>query len=402
MNVLERTEVSSLTRRTCSDSVRVVKAIVLLLFSIVAACGRTGFDPAPGPGSSAAPDAASLDHLTCGTPAQFSVGATTSHVRAATTPRGYNVFTVDDTGNASGFTYEFQAGTLVQKAGDVPLMTGATGPIGSVPLGDQSLLAVPYGRPTATGTALLPLDAQLAARAQPAKQDGWFGSFSSLAPAASGNVVFLGQLASGEVDAKLVSPLGADEGAAHPVINAAEGVGMPTLVPAGPGWLVTWEADAPSPNEVRAEILDGQFAVTTPATTMSFDMQFDSEIPRVAYSAASDSYVFAWIQKSATGDQVWISLRDHTLAETQHRMLASGYAPAVVAGDADFLVVWENGPQLSGARVTADGKVTLVSILGSGGKFAAWDLVVHNGQPAIAWVESGGTGPNLRLDPLCN
>jgi len=131
-------------------------------------------------------------------------------------------------------------------------------------------------------------------------------------------------------------------------------------------------------------------------------MHNDSEIPRVAYAAVSDSYVFTWIEKTSMGDQIWISLRDGSLGETQHLMLGYGYAPAIVAGDNDFLMVWEAGTQLDGARVTADGKVTLVSIMGSGGKLAAWNLVVHNGQPAVVWVETGGTGPNLRLDPLCN
>jgi len=376
-----------------------VKTIGLFVLPIVAACGRMGFDP--GSGSNATPDAPP-DHLTCGAPAQFSVGATTSHVSAATTPTGYNVFTVDGTGNVAGFIYEFQTGTLTQQAGDVLLMSNATGPVGSLALGDQSILAVPYGRPSATGTALLPLDAQLTMRAQPARQDGWFGSVSALAPTPGGGQAFLGQLANGEVDAKLVSPLGVDQGAAHPVIGAAEGVSLPTILPIPAGFLVAWEADSPSPNAVRAEVLDPQLAITTPPTTMSFDMQFDSEIPRVAYSATSDTYAFTWMEKTSMGDQVWLSLRNGSLGETQHRMLGDGYAPAIVAGDHDFLVVWENGSQLDGARVTADGKITLVSIMGSGGKFAAWDLVVHNGQPAVVWVEANGTGPNLRLDPLCN
>jgi hypothetical protein len=375
-----------------------VKTIALLALPVVAACGRMGFEPSvPG----AAPDAP-LDHLTCGAPAQFSVGATTSHVSAATTPSGYNVFTVDGSGNVAGFTYEFQTGTLLQQAGNIPLLSNATGPIGSLAIGDQSMLAVPYGRPTSLGTALIPLDAQLAMLGQPVKDDGWFVSASTLAPAAGGNLAFLGKLTTGDVDAKLVSSRGVDQSPQLPVISAGENATLPTIQPIATGFLVAWEAGSVSPNQVHAEVLDPQLAIKTPPTTMSFDMQFDSEIPRAAYSAASDSYVFAWIQKSAMGDQIWVSLRDGSLGETQHRMLGYGYAPAVVAGDTDFLVVWEDGPNLDGARVTADGKITLVSIMGSGGKFAAWDLVVHNGQPAVAWVEANGTGPNLRLDPLCN
>lgn len=387
-----------------------MKTIATLVLPIVAACGRLGF--APPPAGDPDPDAMLLDHLACGAPARFSVGAATTRLGAITTPRGYSVITVDGTGEVRGFTYEFETGKLVSRLSDVPLTSNALGPIGSLTLGDQLLLAVPYGVPaqanpqlTPVGTRLIPLDAQLAKRAPAIDHEGWFGAFNSLAPTSSGKLAFLGQLASGEVDAKFVSPLGVDMGAAHPVIDQAEHIGLQTILSTAAGFLVAWEADTPSPNEVRAEILDDQLAVKTPSTTMSFEAQFDSDIPRVAYQAASDTYVFAWMQKSSMGDQVWISVRDGSLRETQHLMLGSGYAPAIVAGENDFLVVWEGGSSLGAARITPDGKVTPLRILGSASissKFAAWDLVVHNGQPAVVWVETGGTGDNLRLDPLCN
>jgi hypothetical protein len=372
-----------------------VKTIALLALPVVAACGRMGFDPS----GNAAPDAP-LDHLTCGAPAQFSVGATTSNFGATATPRGYDVFTVDSPGDVLGFTYEFEMGTLVQKANDVALASNATGPVVSIALGDQLLLAVPYG-PNPAGTQLLPLDAQLAKPPQPIMNDGWFGSVSTLAPTSSGMVAFLGQLGNMEVEAKLVSPEGVDlEATAHPVIDKAEAPSVLTILPTRTGFLVLWAASTPSPNEVRAELLDEQLAVTAPPITISADI----ELPRVGYSAASDTFTFAWVQKTSMGDQIWVSVRDGALRETQHLMIGAGFAPKVIAGDSDFLVVWENGSQLDGARVTADGKATLHSVVGSGGssKFAGWSLVVRNGQSAVAWVESGGTGPNLRLDPLCN
>lgn len=405
----DRSKSSSVTRRRRSARVRDVKTIAMLVLPIVAACGRMGFDPPP---ADPDPDAPLLDHLACGAPARFSVGDTTTRLGAITTPLGYDVVTVDDAGEVHGFTYEFETGQLVSRLSDVPLTSNALGPIGSLTLGDQLLLVVPYGVPAQTGpqltpvgTRLIPLDVQLTKRAQVVEHEGWFGAFNSLAPTSSGKLAFLGQLANGEVDAKFVSPLGADLGAAHPVIDASERIGLQTILPTPAGFLVAWEADTPTPNEVRAEILDEQFAVQTPSTTISFETQFDSDIPRVAYSADSDTYVFAWMEKTSMGDQVWISVRDGSLRETQHLMLASGYAPAIVAGDNDFLIVWQDGSQLAAARITADGKVTPLRILGSAStnsKFTAWDLVVHNGQPAVAWVETGGTGANLRLDPLCN
>jgi hypothetical protein len=380
-----------------SGTFTLVKTLALLLIPLTAACGRWGFDQAA---SSAAPDDPPV-RLACGAPAKFSVGTTTSELTAAATPDGYNVFAVDNNGDVHGFTYQFETDTLGPLRGDVSVESGATGPIGSLALGDQFLLAMQYGRPSAKGTELLPLDAQLTARAQPSKTDAWYGSFSSLASANSGEIAFLGQLSNGEVDAKLVSPLGVDLGAAHPVISESEDASMPTILPAGTGFLVVWGASSPAPNEVHAEILDRQLAITTPATKISFDKNFDSDVPRAAYSSATDSFAFAWMEKT-DGDQIWVSLTDGKLHETQHMKLGYGSLPAIAAGDKDFLVVWENNMQLNGARVTADGGVTPVGILGSGGKSVAWDLVVNNGQPAVVWVESGGTGPNLRLDPLCN
>jgi hypothetical protein len=392
-------EVSSVTHHIGSDTVGLVKTIALLWLPIVAGCGRLQFDPST-------PDvgpAAALDHLTCGAPARFSVGAAPARLGALATPQGYNVFLADGAGNVHGFTYEFEAGTLVPRLEDVPLTSNANGPIAAIALGDQRLLAVSYGRPSATGTQLVPLDAQLVLRGQPVQQEGWFGGASTIATTRNGAIALLGQLGAKEVDAKLVSPLGTDLGAAHPLIDKADAAGQPTILPVATGFLVAWAASAPSPDQIRAEILDEQFAITTPATPISTGTQFDAVLPRVGYSAASDSYVFAWVEKTSTGDQIGISVRDGHLQETQHVMIGPGYAPAVVGGDTDFLIVWQNGTQLAAARITPSGKFTLLSIMGSStGKFAAWDLVVRNGQPAVAWVETGGAGANLRLDPLCN
>jgi len=345
----------------------------LLLIPVVAACGRLGFEPGAGSDPVDPVPDGGLDRLTCGAPAQFSVGATTSYLAAAATPHGYHVFTVDDAGDVRGFTYAFDTAGLVPQLADVALASDATGSIGAVSRGDEVVLAMPYGRPDPIGTQLIPLTAQLTSGGDPAKQADWFGSFSALAATPGGDLAFLGQLGNGEVDAKLVSPVGIDLGAPRPVIDAADGVTMPTILPTATGFVVAWSASAPTPNEVRAEILDAQLAITTPPTAVSTMTQFDPEVPRMGYLAAADTYLFAWAQKTGgTSDQVWVSLRDGSLRETQNLMIGSGFSPAIVAGDQDFLLVWEDGPQLGAARVTADGQVTPVSVLGSGGKFTAW------------------------------
>jgi hypothetical protein len=181
----------------------------------------------------------------------------------------------------------------------------------------------------------------------------------------------------------------------------------PTIVPVGANFLVVWNALV-GPSALHAQIFDDKLVPQTLIKKVSFDQSTSTESARAAYAAAADRYLIAWHQKASmgSGDEVWISLRDGSLAEIKTARVASqGIFPAIAAGDTDFLVVWQDGgspSHLGATRIAMDGTVTPVGVPDTGGTAAGWDVVVHNGQPAVAWVETGGTGPNLWLDPLCH
>lgn len=391
----------------------------ILIVALAAACGRGRFDVLPqSPEPDAAVDSVAPDAappvLSCATPPRFSISAAATQLSATARLHGYDVFTVDGTGQVQGFSYAFDTDNLATaklgaQASDVPVATNATGSLGAFPLGDDVLVAMPYGRPTSTGTALIPLDAQLGSRGAPAMHDGSYGAGSALARNSNGTLAFATQLSLKAIDLRLVSALGTEVGPAQKVqvTDGTTDMTSPTVIAVGASFLVVWNAEV-SPSELHAQIFDDQLVPQTMIKKVSFDQTGGTQSPRAAYAPAAARYLFAWHQKVSigSGDEVWISLRDSSLTEIQATRVASqGILPAIAAGDNDFLVVWQDGggsSHLGATRVAMDGKVTPVGVADTGGTAAGWDLVVYNGQPALAWVEAGGTGPNLWLDPLCH
>lgn len=379
--------------------------VSLTIIPLVAACGRLGFRDAPAPDAEPA-DAPPPDRLTCGAPARFAIPATTARLAAAPTAHGYQLFTIDNLGDVHGQAYEFTAGALVARVTDAPVGADATGVLDATPVGDGALLVMPYGRPSATGTTVIPLDGKLEPRGAAQQLEGWFGGPGAIATSSTGAIAMLGTLTTGEVDVKLVSPLGVELAAQRPVVSKADAATQPTIVAGATGYVVTWSANAASPNEVRAELLDAQLAVTDPAVPISAAAT-EAFLPRVAYAAGRDTYLFAWTEKAGgSGDVIGLSLRDGKLGATRGavRFAPKGANPRIVAGTDDFLVVWDDFVQpsrLDAARITADGVVTPMPITGTGAKAVTWDVVVRGGQPALIWVEGDAAGANVWLDPVC-
>jgi hypothetical protein len=387
----------------------------LALLPLIAAC-RFDFNPLPAKPGDAAPDA-TPPVLPCGAPPQFSIhgpvgtgsGSTvTLNVLAAmATDTTYDVFTVDSAGDVHGFSYAFDGSQLVPDAVDAPVFSGATGTVAAVDTGNGVLAAIAYGRPDATGTVLVPLDAQLAPGGTQQMELEWYTLDSAIARAADGTLAFLGGQASDDVAAKRVSPAGTDLGASHLVIDGAEGISVATITPAGGRFLVTWDATASSPNQVRAEIIDEQLSVVVPPTTINAGAMADGDNPRAGYAAAADRALFAWSFKTSpnNSDELWVSLRDGQLTELRAIQLSThGVLPRVVAGKDDFLVAWKDPSTTSGiaaAHVKFDGSVDSLVVSGSGGKALAWDLTTRAGQPALIWIETA-MAPSVWLDPLCN
>ena len=385
--------------------------------SLAAACGRAGFNPrvAVDGGTDtvdAAPDA-SPPVLACGAPVRFSITPTMGALSATATLGGYDVFAIDGS-LLRGYSFQFTSGgtALAAAKTDVAVSDNAATALGAFALDDDVLVTAPYPLGDSGGTSLIPLDRELSARGTAVKRDGVFGAAGSLARSTGGSLAFLTQALGpdiGAVSAQLISPLGTDL-AATPVpvevVSADQRPNSPTITAARASFLVTWTSTSVSPNQVFARILNEALQPTSPTTLVSVHPEFTPVAPRVAYAAAADRYLFAWYEKVNSVDQLWASLRDGNLNQVGEPIMvaAQGIFPVIAAGDADFLIVWDDGNvprHLGAARISKDGTRTLLGIASTGGSVGGWDLVVRHGQTALVWTEVGGTGPNLYIDPLC-
>lgn len=402
----------------------VVAPLALLL--PLAAC-RFDFDPVRATPGDAAPDMppapAPLPVLPCGAPAQFSVAGVTgagtgsgsgsgsgvlpslTAVSATATADGYAMLAVDGSGDVHGFSYAFDGALLSQRATSAPVFSGATGTVAAIDTGSGVLAAIAYGRPDSAGTDLIPLDAQLTPHGAPQDNAAWFTLDSAIAVSSGGALAFLGGQTTTDVMAKRVSPTGTDLGPSRKVIDGAEGISVATIMPAGARFLVTWVATVPSPNQVRAEVIDDVLSVAVPPTTINTGATFDGDSPHAGYAVAADRFLFAWSFKTPNSDELWVSLRDGQLAELSAiRLSTHGVQPRVAAGKDDFLVAWKDTnttSEIAAARVRFDGSVVPLVVSGNGSKALGWDVTTRAGQPALIWIESSAT-PGVWFDPLCN
>jgi hypothetical protein len=388
---------------------------------LAAACGRGRFEAQPPSDAAAdsAPDIApdtAPPILACSA-TRFAVPPAIKGFTAVGTQQGYDVFVVDAT-NLWGYSYRFDTESrttaeLVAGTSGVIVDANAspTGPLGSIAVGDDVLVAMTYGQPVATGSQLIPLAPNLASLGKQLTLDGSIATTGPLALARNGTLVFASQPALDKIDLQIVSPLRLDVPGASPV-GVSEGgapLNNPTVMAARAGFAVVWAAGiSGSPIALHAQLFDAQLKPQTlmpVALPITQTASTNIEFPRAAYAQAADRYLLAWHEKINSVDQVWYSVRNDALGEIVSAKLAErGVRPVIAAGKDDFLVVWEDGsmqPKLSAARIAMDGTVSYVPVPDSGGTAAGWNLVVHNGQPALVWIEAGGTGSNLRLDPLC-
>lgn len=353
--------------------------------------------------------------LACGVPPQFPIsapvgagsgsgGVALNALAATATSTGYYLLARDSAGDVHGFSFAFDGTQLAPRTANAPVFSGASGGVAALDTPDGVLAAIEYGRPDPTGTALVPLDAQLASHGASQNSTAWFSLDAAIAHAPDGTLAFLGVQSGGGAQAKRVSSTGASLGVAHQVVDPSEGATIATIAAAGAGYLVTWTA-RPTPNLVRAEILDPQLSVVVPPTTINPNPMFSGENPRAAYAASADRYLFAWSFKTSTADELWISLRDHQLTELRAvRLSTHGILPRIAAGKDSFLVAWKDTNMPSGiaaARVRFDATFDLLVVSGHGGSALGWDLTTRAGQPALVWIENGFP-PGVWVDPLCN
>lgn len=408
----------------------------LTALSLAAAC-RFGFDaqapPTPPPVDTpdaaidAPPDSPPLPPdaptvLDC-TPQRFSVGTTAKYITAVGTLRGYDVFVVDDAGVVTGYAYRFGMGNkleLVPGTG-MALSVPATPdhPVAALALdadasdGVEVVIAVTYALPTITtpmtGVVVVPLDAGLRRvdTAEPATMnDGVEAGPGALAVGDQGNIALVARVNDGTLGIAQVSRRGVLVPGSPKILDTGgHKITGPTLVRTSSGYLAVWSDNEAAPDAVAASALDESLAAQPPVT-INYNPDHGSFNPTAAYSAGADRYLFAWWEKP-TRDFVKFSLRDSQLrpAPGLIDLGVEGTVPVVVAGDHDFLVVWDDPTtapkRVSAARITADGNVMRPGITNTGGESVDFDLGVHNGQPALFWIERGTSGPTLWVDALC-
>ena|GEM_PF-5792835 len=386
----------------------------LVVVPLLAAC-RFGFQdqpdaqpPPPPPTIDAPPDAPPPPVLACGAPVRFAMAKAPTFMTATGTTTGYNLITSDGT-NVRGYAYNFVGGTLVAQRGDVSLYDGPTGELTTIANGDRSLVGVATGAPDPNATSVIALSDQLMPFGTPATHDAWVGGIGSLARNTTGTLAFLGtKVPSTEVDAQVIADDGSAVGPAHVVIPDGDAA---TITATGADFLVTWNASIDGRPRMFAAVhsLTSDSLVTKISTqTINTDPAVEAFNGRAAYAAASDTYLFSWMQKpgGASGDLIMISLRDRNLNELagMPKQVGGGNQPIVVAGKDDYLVAWRIADtQLGAARVKPDGTVVPVAIENTAQTVLGMDLVVREGQPALVWLEKDlAGGATVRFDPLCS
>ncbi|HTR51453.1 MAG TPA: hypothetical protein VMJ10_12145 [Kofleriaceae bacterium] len=381
----------------------------LVVIALLGAC-RFGFnDVPPGQVSTDAPAAPAdaMPLLACSNPPRFTTNAGTATAMVATaTSTGFDVFTTDSSGNLGGFAYSFSGTGLVADASGIVLDTNANGTLGTAVNGDTVLLSSMTGLPTATGTTLYAFGRALAENGSPSVRSGELTEAAPIVADPSGSGFALFTIAgSGEVDANHVAANASDADSPVAVVQASAKASNVTVTAVANGYLVAYSSAQSSPNQVQLELVDDSFAVVVPAVSVD-NAQYDEYDPVIA--AVNGVYMIAWHAKNVTDDDdVWFELRDSSLkALTVPTKLATYSDSAVAASDGtNFWIVWETyspSTTLAGAQITPAGVTTPLTVTGSGGTPKQWAMVPRGMQPVLVWSESGGTGPDLYIDPMCS
>jgi hypothetical protein len=373
---------------------------------LIASCGRLGFaDQQQLDGG--AGDAAAPERLQCGAPTRFQVGAGSFTAIAPTaTADGFALFAA--TGAAvNGWAFVFADGQLVPTVMGVPVATSETSAIGAAASGSTLLLSSMYGSP-ATGTALVPLDQNLA----PLGTIDENGTFAIANPVASGPAGFAFATVddmTGEIDAQLTSTTALPSGSPVSIVGSAESANQVTIIPTASGYAVAYISSANSPSVVRVELLDGSLGVAVAPADAS-NSPFGANSVSLAWAPITNLYLATWSDKSDMGnDRAWATLLDASLHTVVPPVMlsASSYSPSVATDGSTFWVTWQSyvdnpAPNfLAAAQVAADGTVTPRAVTGSGGSPGMWAMIERDGQPVLVWTETGGTGGDLYLDPMC-
>ena len=369
---------------------------------LVAACGRMNFGEEP-PEIPEVPDT-----LRCGAPVRFQIGADdVAALDVVTTASGFLLFTTDPANTLHGWSYDAIDGDVAPVTENVALDVDISQTFGAAAIGDQIMVASIYGVPTALGTKVHALDGTLSPLGQPAIRIGEIAAAGPIARSGVGDGgVFVDvDATTGEVRARPIDLLGRDAGAVRTILPGSESPNVVSIVPGGPGYAVVYSAATPSPNVARLALFDDQLNIVAGPVDVSTST-FDAARPQVAWSAASNTYLVTWYEKTPTDDDdTWIQLRGPSLEPLgpAHVIASKAHSPQVTSDGDGFWLTWiRYSPEhLEAAFVASDGALEARSVLGSGGMPAKWSLVERDGQAVLVWTETAGSGPDLYLDPMC-
>ncbi len=376
----------------------------LVLF---AGCGRFGFTDevaTPDANPSAPADGAAPTMLACTAPSRAQVG-TIDALSAFGTASGIAMVT-STAGAIQGWTYDVTAdGSLALGTQGAALGTSETDSIAAIASGTTVLVASLTGSPP-TGTTLAAFDGALASDAAPSTRTGEFMATGPLAPASPGFAYVTEDATTREVDARVVDTSGADASVPVAIVDGTAKASEPSIIATPHGYALAFVSTTPTPNVAQLELLGSDLHVATAPVTGSTSTD-DPEHPLVRYAPASDTYLLAWMEKSATTDGIWIAIYDGggNLVVPGKQIASSSYTPAIATDGTGFWIVWKSyapaPDHLDGAHVAADGSTTPRPVTMSGGDAAQWTMVDRFGQPMLVWVETGGAGPDLYVDPMC-
>ncbi|HET9626983.1 MAG TPA: hypothetical protein VFP84_36740 [Kofleriaceae bacterium] len=374
----------------------------------LAACGRTGFDVVPD-----APPAV----LACASVPQVQLPPGTQFLSATATATGYAMFATDANHQVSGIPVSLSdadpSHTPIVGATVPAVAQQALGQIGAFASGDDLELAVPYHEgpfdpsapPPAQGTRLVPLTAQLAPRGAASVLGGWFGERGAVAYNSHGVAVNVLEQADHTIAASTAASAGAAWSAPTELIPATAKADMPMIVAADDQFLVSWLS---SDGNLFAQVFDADPVNGLKPTSLSatlISQITDKSVqaaPRVAYGHGM--FLFVWYTKPSN-DVAWYSLRSKSLQVIREDKvtLADANHPVVAAGDQDFLVAWSGGDGVGAARIGFDGTATQVKIVNAGGVplTTSWNVVSHNGQPALIWAEQTQNNTIAWINPAC-
>lgn len=381
---------------------------LVLIALLGASCGRFGFGDVPkstggGVDATTTPDALSL--LACTGPTRFQTGAATVTMTATAGANGYSAFTVDGNGDLAGFGYTFDATALTTAAQDVAIDTNATGNLGAATNGSTVMLAAATGLPSSTGTKLYALADDMTNLAAPSLRDGELLATTPIVASPVDNGFALFTINGSEMDANHVAPDGSDAGGLVAVVPSAEAPGYESVTPVPNGYAIGYASARSSPRQATLELVDATtFAITAGPVAVD-NAQYDEYDPVIA--AVGTTYLVAWHAKDVTDDDdIWFELRDASLAPIgmPQQIATFSHVPVVASDGTSFFLVWDDykpSDHLAGVQVMTDGTTTPISVLNTGGTPVGWAMATRGPQPVLVWIESGGTGPDLYLNPMC-